>query len=254
MPLVSIIIPSYNDGKYINDAVNSVLNQVFENYEIIIINDGSTDNQTIAQYDILAKNPLIKLIHKQNEGIAKARNSGINNASGEFIVPLDSDDEIKSDFLEKTVKLLNSVDSDVAIINTNGEFFGEKDGIFTKSDYDLGLLAWENCIGNCCLFRKSAWDEVEGYSVNINGYEDWDFWMKIISKGYKWKHIEEVLIRHRYRSDSYSRTNNKKNYNSLTNTLLENNKEFFQRNYKEIYLKGKQRWYLEFLKTKNINS
>ena len=119
---VSIIIPCYNQGQYVDDAVSSCLAQTYDNIEIIIVNDGSTDKFT---NDFLSKyqRPKTKVINKRNEGLAEARNTGINNATGKYILPLDADDKIAPTYVEKAVQIIEQ-DESVGIVYCLAEYFG----------------------------------------------------------------------------------------------------------------------------------
>lgn len=245
---VTIVIPCYNDGQYLKECLESVADQEFKDFSTIIVNDGSTDTSTIDVLDSIREK--YKVIDIENGGPGKARNYGISEADSEYILTLDADDKIASDHLIKTVEALDNASSDVAFINTDWEVFGLESKIVKKKSYDLADLAWENIVGNNCLFRKTVWEEVSGYSTNLNGIEDWDFWIKVVSKGYKWEYLPYPLMKYRKRSGSLS-ANNGKRIHELGTILLQNNKDFFIKNYIEIYLKGNERWYREF--SKNIS-
>ena len=113
--LVSVVIIAYNCAKYICDAIDSVLAQTFQDFEIIIVNDGSTDQKT---NDILRNlnKPKTRVIHTVNQGVCHARNTGIKESLGEYILPLDSDDKITEIYLEKAVKVLDE-NANVGIVN-----------------------------------------------------------------------------------------------------------------------------------------
>ena len=246
---VTVVIPCYNDGQYLTVCIDSVENQDYKNFSIVIVNDGSTDESTLKMLDSLRKK--YKVIDIENGGPGKARNSGIKEADSEYILTLDADDKIAPDYLSKTVDALDKSSSDIAFINTDWEVFGLESKVVKKKDYDLADLAWENIVGNNCLFRRQVWEEVSGYSTNLNGIEDWDFWIKVVARGYKWEYLPYPLMKYRKRLGSLS-ANNGKRITELGTILLENNKDFFIKNYIQIYLKGNERWYREF--SKNISN
>lgn len=253
MNLVSIIIPTYNEGGMLLDSVNSARNQTYPNIEVIIVNDGTQDKETIDVLRDLSKDSKIKITNQENGGPSNARNNGIINSKGNYIFPLDADDTIEPEYVEKTVKILDE-NKDVAFVNTHGNYFGIKNGKYEKQDFSPFHLAWENIVGNSALVRRSVVESVNGYTDPFEGgYEDWDFWLKIIGKGYKWKLLPEYLLNYRVRDNSRSKKN-KANFEKFTRELLNNNEEFFKKYYQEIYIAGKQRWYLEFLKNKKANN
>ena len=116
-PLVSVIIPCYKQAHFLKESVQSILDQTFQDWEIIIVNDGSPDNTHDVAQEIIDLNPQysIKLIDQENTGLAGARNSGINNASGKYIIPLDSDDQFADSYLEKAVRILER-NPDIGIV------------------------------------------------------------------------------------------------------------------------------------------
>ena len=105
---ISVIIPCFNHGLYINEAINSVINQSYLNWEIIVINDGSTDNETISILNSIVETEKIKVLNTANNGLASARNIGVKYSSGEFILPLDADDKIGSEYLQKAIDIISN--------------------------------------------------------------------------------------------------------------------------------------------------
>ena len=106
-PIVSIIIPCYNHGKYIDEAVDSVLKQTFQTFEIIIINDGSNDEFTNKKLENYSR-PNTQVITTANQGLSLARNTGIKMAQGKYILPLDADDKIHPEYLSKAINIIDS--------------------------------------------------------------------------------------------------------------------------------------------------
>lgn len=201
--LVSIIIPCYNDAQYIEQSVNSALNQTYPNKEVIVVDDGS-NAETKAILNKLALK-ITKLITQENAGVCVARNKAIENANGEFILTLDSDDFFEPNFLTKAVKVLENnkdvgmVTSWVQVINEKGtKLFMQKP---TGADA-VATLYHNNSMGSC-LFRKKAWVEIGGYDINMkNGFEDWEFNISVTKKGWKVVVIPEVLFNYRYKISS----------------------------------------------------
>src|SRR4030066_1926561 len=130
MPRVSVIMPCYNLGQYLNEAVESVLSQTFQDFEIIIVNDGSTDeftNKLLANYN----KPKTRVLTTDNEGLPSARNNGIKISSGEYICCLDADDKYHPEFLEKTVPvLMNDMAHEYGFVTTWAQFFGNQNYIW----------------------------------------------------------------------------------------------------------------------------
>lgn len=196
MPKVSVIIPCYNQGQYLDEAVDSVLNQTFQDFEIIIVNDGSTDEFTqnlLKEYN----RPKTKVIHTSNQGLPSARNNGIREAQGEYILPLDADDKIGETYLEKAVKILDE-DQDIGIVYCEAEFFGAISGKWNLKKYKFPDILFQNVIFCSAFFRRNNWEDLGGYKTNMKyGWEDFDFWLSIIELGKKVFQIPEVLFFYR---------------------------------------------------------
>jgi len=181
-PMVSVIIPCFNHGQYIDEAVNSVLSQTFQDFEIIIVNDGSTDKYTVNKLNSYNK-PKCKIIHTVNKGLSTARNIGIKESSGKYLLPLDADDKIGVKYLEEAVKILEK-DIEIGIVYCDVEFFGDKAGKWNLPDFSIDRILIMNMIICSALFRKCDYEKTKGYNPNmIYGWEDWDFWLSVIENG-----------------------------------------------------------------------
>jgi glycosyltransferase involved in cell wall biosynthesis len=189
---VTIVIPCYNQAHYLPDAIKSALNQTVP-VEIIVVDDGSPDNV----YEATMGFP-INYFKQENKGLSAARNSGIRFAKTEWVLPLDSDDIIAPNMVEKCLK----VKAD--IIGVGQETFGDyvAGHIFQPAPkYEDFLKA--NQINCCSMFRKAMWEDLGGYDEDMRaGYEDWDFWMRATQKGYKVKTIPEMLFYYRKHGSS----------------------------------------------------
>lgn len=194
--LVSIIIPCYNQGKFIDEAVESVLSQTFQDFEIIIINDGSTDeftNEFLKTYS----RPKTTIITTKNNGVSTARNIGIKAAKGKYILPLDADDRILPSYIEKAVKVIESNEK-IGIVYCEAEFFGAKTGKWILENYNFPGILSHSYIFCTGLFKKSAWEKVDGYkSEMIKALEDYEFWLSLIEIGEEVYQIPEVLFQYR---------------------------------------------------------
>lgn len=185
---ISIIIPIYNADDYIEKCVNSILNQTYKNYEIILIDDGSTDNSLAICNNYASKNENIKVIHIENGGPSRARNIGIKNASGEYILFIDADDVIKNDMIEKLVLICD--DADVVMCS----YYQCKN--YQKLDKDK--IVFDHKLGNN-IFKEGQIKNifVKGfYTNNIVGL--WSMWNKLYKRNFIKKNdiiLNESLIR-----------------------------------------------------------
>jgi glycosyltransferase involved in cell wall biosynthesis len=220
---VSIIIPCYNQAQYLPDAVESVVNQTYQNWECIIVNDGSPDNTPAVAKELIGKYPdkKIRLVEKTNGGLADARNAGIKASQGEYWVPLDSDDMIAPTFLEKTVQILES-NPEVGFVYSHIQHFGVANNLFPLPDFDAHTVVHvDNICCVCSLVRRSVWEEVGGYNVNMReGYEDWDFWVGCIEKGWKGYRIPEALFMYRKTGSSMLGSANSKRKELIARIVL----------------------------------
>lgn len=204
MGSVSIIITSYNKEKYIKEAIDSALNQTVKPFEILVIDDGSTDNsfQILKEYE---SDPLVNLVFKQNEGIVVTRNMAIQMAKGDYILQLDADDLLNEKYLEWTVSVLDE-NPEVGIAYCQTEFFGLKHGLWDLGDFTMEKQLAENQIVVTALFRKSLFSEKVRYRKEFSeGLEDWDFWLSVLETGVSVRKIQKIGFY--YRILDFSRNN-----------------------------------------------
>ena len=206
MPKVSVIIPCYNQGAFIKEAVDSVLAQTFQDFEIIIVNDGSSDAKTNEFLSNFTAPKTTVLSLAENQGPSVARNVAIKAAKGKYILPLDADDKIAPTYLEKAFNVLEQNIS-VGIVYCKANLFGIQTGEWDLKPYSLKEILNGNCIFVSACFRKSDWEHVGGFNNNmIHSLEDWDFWLSLIEKGIEVYQIPETLFF--YRKHFVSRTVN----------------------------------------------
>ena len=183
-PLVSVIIPCYNQGKYLEETVQSVLKSKYRPLEIILVNDGSTDNSLEIAKKLEADYPEIHVINQHNGGVAKARNTGISAASGKYILPLDGDDLISEDYIQQAVDVLEN-NPEVKVAYCQAVKFNESGQKPWKlKPFSRYQLAKDNMIFVAALFRKADGIAVGGFSEDMKmGREDWEFWIKMLKNG-----------------------------------------------------------------------
>ena len=147
IPRISVVIPCYNQGHYIDDALNSLQNCDNRLFEIIIVNDGSEDDFTRRRLSELESEGYI-VINQENKGLSAARNTGIEKAKGDYILPLDADNKIRGDYFFKAIRIMDE-DNSVAVVYGNAAFFGEKEGEWIVGDFNLQKLMICNYIDAC---------------------------------------------------------------------------------------------------------
>jgi hypothetical protein len=199
---VSIVIPCYNQGRYLNDAVDSALAQTHKNIEVIVVNDGSTDNtKQVAQ----SYGKRIKYIEQDNKGLSAARNAGIKASSGGWILPLDSDDKFHPTFIEKTIGKADIVCTWLQCFDKSKDVWKSPKTNPTYSDF-LKM----NQIFCCSLFSKHVWSACGGYDEQqwskgkqgCNGFEDWLFWLRATKNDFNVTVVPEILFYYRKNGQS----------------------------------------------------
>jgi len=182
MPAVSVIIPCFNQGEYLREAVESVRSQTFEDLEIIIVDDGSDDGKT-PQICAALEGPGVKVINTPNQGLAAARNTGIAESKGQYILPLDADDKIGSNYIEEAAAILKE-EPDVGIVYCKAQLFGAVNTQWPLPEYSLEEMLKNNIIFCSALYRRDDWERAGGYDPGmIYGWEDYDFWLSLIERG-----------------------------------------------------------------------
>ena len=195
-PLITIVIPYYNRADTIDETLASLQNQTFIDFEIIIIDDGSSDLLSMKKLTELHTEGLkVTIVSQVNQGVAAARNNGISLAKSEYIICLDSDDILSPTYVEKAVYVLET-NPEVSVVTTNVDIFGCVNQIYKNSNYSALELYSNNMVITAAAFRKRAWAAVGGYKSNI-GYEDWEFWINLGEKGFWGKLIPEELFIYR---------------------------------------------------------
>jgi glycosyltransferase involved in cell wall biosynthesis len=201
-PLVSVIIPCYNTGIYLEDAIRSAERFPDKSlFEIIVVNDGSTEDLTKAA---LAKfrDEGILIIDQENKGLPAARNTGIRNAKGEYILPLDSDNCIEPDFISESIRIFRTL-PEAGVVYGNALYFGDKSGVWKLKRFDFASMLLENQIDACACFRKSVWEKAGGYDEKMRlGWEDWEFWLRVSLTGTRFIYLDQILFHYRVRKDS----------------------------------------------------
>ena len=210
-PLVSVIIPTYNRTNLIGGAIQSVLNQTFQDFEIIVIDDGSTDNteETVNSFN----NIKIRYIsHSNNRGVSAARNTGIRASRGEYIALLDSDDEWLPGKLDKQIKVLQSESSEVGVVYSDLFYIDENGKNMNKlRNPEKGGYIYEDLLSKNCmsppstlLIKKECFNRVGLFDNLLNAQEDWDMCIRI-AKYYRFALIKIPLVKYRLHSNQVSK-------------------------------------------------
>ena len=197
-PLVSVVITCYNYAKYLKEAIDSVLNQAYKNIEIIVINDGSTDNS-----DEIARSygQKIQYFYQENAGVIATRNKGIEKANGEFLVFLDADDRLGVRYIEEVVALAAKKKAD--IVYTDVRLFDQIDIVSHYPQYNIEILKNDNFIHISSLIRRSVIGETRfDAAMSKMTHEDWDFFLALCLKGASVVKCSSVFLEYRIHNGS----------------------------------------------------
>lgn len=210
-PKVSIIIPAYNVARYIGETLQSVFAQTFRDYEIFVVDDGSTDDLK----SILK--PFISQVHYQwqeNKGISAARNLALRSATGAYVALLDADDIWMPTFLERLLKMLEQ-HKEASIAFPNAEFFGDTplegqlfQSLFPCSEpITFARILKRECNIFCgSVIRRDAIAEIDFFDPTLTAVEDFDLWLRLAQRGHKFVFTTTPLVRYRRRSSCLSRS------------------------------------------------
>jgi glycosyltransferase involved in cell wall biosynthesis/GT2 family glycosyltransferase len=204
-PLVTIVIPCFNQGSFVESAIVSVFEQTMTDWEIVVVDDGSEDPATRAVLDSLDW-PRTRVLRQENRGLSAARNAGISAGRGSLVVPLDADDELAPRFLDELSTALSRAPS-AAYAHCHGILFGDIEAVWVTRPFNPYLLLLENSVIGCVLLRRQAWVEVGGYDESMRaGNEDWELWVRLFEAGWDEVEVAEPLFRYRKHGISMSVT------------------------------------------------
>ena len=211
MPAVSVVTPAYNVAPYLGATIESVLSQTFDDWELLIVDDGSVDETLEIATAYAHRDPRIVIIQQANGGISAARNRALANAAGALIAILDSDDVWLPQYLEKQVRILEA-HPEIDIVTGNAWFLGSRrDGQLARPYPDtrpvpdlVNLLADEESVFIMSVFRRRVFDVVGGFDASLRTNEDYDFWLRAAIAGFRFHRNDEPLGYYRRRDDSLS--------------------------------------------------
>ncbi len=222
---VSIIIPVFNTGKLLQETLASVEAQTHKNLEVVIVDNGSTDGDTISYLqDTVAQEHTV--IVSEARSVSAARNLAIDRATGTYILPLDSDDIIHPEFVTKSLGAFTK--EAVKVVRTQVKLFGKKKGVLTWEDFTLEKLLARNMMVVTSMFRKEDWKRIGGFDESfVKSFEDWEFWINLLRDGGEVATIQEPLFYYRIRKKS-------RNHQLNQETLAEGRYQVWNK-HKELY-------------------
>ena len=242
-PLISVVIPCFNDGAYLPETISKLKEQTYTNFEIIVVNDGSTDKATLDVLNELSSKGVL-VLHKANGRMSSARNHGVQYAKGSIIAALDADDYFDPSFFEKAVKILNQKE-EVAVVTSHIQLFGDFNKVAKPRGGNAFNFLFSSECPACAIVRKSCWDEVGGYDEAMTlGYEDWEFYIRITQKGWYVEVIQEKLLYYRQTAESTLKNDTVPRRQEIINYIIEKHKDWYIENLKKL-VANKQVLYTE---------
>lgn len=214
MPAVSVVMPAYNVGPYVGDAIRSALAQTFTDLEIIVVDDGSKDDTADVVKELARLDPRVRLVQQPNRGLAGARNTALRAARGEFLALLDSDDLWEPGFLEAQLEILDAR-PDVDIVTGNGWYLeGSTHGHVARPYPDprpapdlASIIGDEWSVFIMSVFRRRVYTGIGPFDESMRSNEDYDFWLRAAMAGCVFARNDTPLGHYRVRSDSLSASN-----------------------------------------------
>lgn len=224
--LVSIIIPCYNQAEYLEESVHSAISQTYPNIEIIIVNDGSPDDTQKIAEELQKKHPgLIRVVTQENKGLSEARNTGIRESLGKYVLPLDADDKIDKEIIIQCMNTL--ISNQVDVVYTDIHCFGAQENIWIQGTSPFSIILFANIPAATSLYRREVWEKNLGYKLNMEGgYEDWEFWLNAFENNFRFAYHPESLFFYRIKEKSMHITA-KQTHLYLTSKVMMNHSKLY---------------------------
>ena len=194
---VSVVIPCFNHGEFLLEAIESVDRIKRDDIEIVVVDDGSTDKQTRTEIDKLSTVGM-RVIRQEKKGLGAARNAGILAASAQYIFPLDADDRLRSGWMDTGIGILDS-NPRVGVVYGDAQCFGTQTHRWVVGPFSGERLLNYNFIHCSALFRKAVWEQNRGYETDmpVQGVEDWDFWIGAFEHGWLFEYLPDIVFDYR---------------------------------------------------------
>ncbi|TDE53945.1 glycosyltransferase family 2 protein [Flavobacterium sp. GT3P67] len=227
-PILSIIIPCFNSEATLDTTLESVLNQKYQNWEAVIVNDGSTDETEDIALRWVNRDGRFKYYSKQNEGLGKTRNFAINKSCATLILPLDSDNQLEENFVQDAISVFET-NPNIGVVYGHAQFFGKKSGFWKVEEYKLEQILIENYIDACAIYKKGLWEQVGGYDENMpyQGLEDWELWIAFGAINVNFFHLNKITFNYYVSENSMIR--------SFTNEMALLSRDYIIKKYSKLY-------------------
>lgn len=240
MDKVSIIVPCYNQAQYLNEALESVIHQTYQNWECIIVNDGSPDNTEEITKKWLQKDLRFKYLKIINSGVSAARNLGILKAKGTYILPLDADDKIALNYIELAIEAF-SQNKSLKLVYCKAKKFGDVIGEWSLKPYSIKELARSNMIFCSAVYKKKDWELCGRYDSNMTtGLEDWEFWISLLKGGGEVRCLNTVGFYYRIKETSRQIVFNSSDKSEVLEYMSIKHADFFVKQFGSFHFLNKE--------------
>jgi GT2 family glycosyltransferase len=203
-PRISVLMPCFNHGVFLAEAIQSVLDQTVSDAEVIVVDDGSTDEATLQVLQDL-NTPRTTVVRTENRGLPAARNHAARSARGALFCALDADDRLAPTWFARALDVLDTR-TDIAFVSHWLQTFGDERWTWTPVSCELPALLARNTVNGAAVVRRQAFEAVGGYDESMrSGCEDWDFWLRLVERGFRGVIVPEILFYYRRSAQSMSR-------------------------------------------------
>lgn len=200
---LSVVIPCYDLGELLIEAVASVERTAPEGCELIVVNDGSRQTRTLEVLGVLREGGY-HVVDQPNSGLAAARNRGVREARGRYVLPLDADNRLSPGFIASAIQVLDT-QPEVGVVYGDRLEFGGRNGRKPVPELDLPNFLWANYIDACAAYRREIWEACGGYDAGALVWEDWDLWISAAERGWRFHRLPEPAFEYRVRPNSMLR-------------------------------------------------
>ena len=237
---IAIIIPCYNQEKYVGDAIRSVRDQSFIHFQCVVVNDGSTDNSEKVILEAIGDDSRFRYIKQENKGVAAARNLGISKTKSKYIMCLDADDMIDRKYLITGLSYMEAHD-DCALYHARATMISTENSERKKLygfHYRYGFFLLQCTLFVTNIYRREDFEKTDGYDNTLDWMEDWEFLIRLLDGGKKVYASDEFLFIYRFHPDSRSTGGHKLKAQEMRQIIYDKNKEIYDRNGITSFPKG----------------
>ena len=239
-PEISVIVPCYNLADYLPEALDSIATQTFQDWECIIVNDGSTDSTGEVAARYAASDPRFKFVETPNGGVIKARNLGVKSSTGKYLLFLDADDILMPEYMEKAMALFRAR-PELKVVGGQAEVFGKgiPKSVRKTPPFSMERLIANNCIYVTSFVPREEFERVGGFAEGLAaGWEDWDFWMSVLDDDSDAVILDEAVFRYRLRKGSRNSRLSQEDKSALRRVLWERHKDLYGKYFFDPTLSG----------------